>query len=587
MDRTMTRTRAFLMVFAVLVLALPAAASAAPTLRGSSSAASSAPTTVLTIARPAGVMAGDVLVAHVTARLSTSGRITAPDGWTLVRRDVNVVPYASLTQEVYVRVAGSSEPSSFRWTFSARVGVGGAIMAYSGVDAGSPVLASSGRFSASTKSMAAPSVAASVAGATVVAFYGNNGGRSTTPAPGTVERVDISGSGSSRVSIEVADALPVSTGETGDLTAISGSRNSSSIGQLVVLRPAPGTAAAPEPAPAPEPIPEPEPAPAPEPEPEPEPVVSGTYFVSGSGSDSNPGSLEAPFRSLARALAVARAGESVVVRNGVYPEWVTASVSGVSVRAYPGERPVLTGRLKVTGKNLSFSGLAFRGGTEANATQVLVYVSDGDGLVLSGNEMSGAVMSAMFIEFSDDLRIVGNWIHDNGSHSNLDHGIYLGSGSRAWIVNNVIERNFAKGVQCYPNCDNAVIAHNTIIGNGRAGIIIGGEESTSDGNLVVNNVVAFNGDTGIRTYWGGVVGQGNVARNNLSFGNTHGNVAGDASLAVEGTIQADPRFVGSSDYRLAAGSPALGVALAGYASVDYLGLARPQGGAPDLGAFEG
>ena len=585
----MTRTRALLTALAVLVLALPAAASAAPTLRGSSSAASSAPTTVLTIARPAGVAAGDVLVAHVTARLSTSGRITAPDGWTLVRRDVNVAPYASLTQEAYVKVAGSSEPASFRWTFSARVGAGGAIMAYSGVDTGSPVLASSGRFTASTKSMTAPSVAASVAGTTVVAFYGNNGGKSTTPAAGTVERVDISGSGSSRVSIEAADARLVSTGETGDLTAISGSRNSSSIGQLVVLRPAPGTEADPEPAPAPEPTPEPEPAPAPEPAPEPAPapVVSGTYFVSGSGSDSNPGSLEAPFRSVAKAIAVARAGESVVVRNGVYPEWVTASVSGVSVRAYPGERPVMTGRVKVTGKNITLQGLVFRGGTEANATQVLVYVSDGDGLVLSGNEMSGAVMSAMFIEFSDDLRIVGNWIHDNGSHSNLDHGIYLGSGSRAWIVNNVIERNFAKGVQCYPNCDNAVIAHNTIIGNGRAGIIIGGEESTSDGNLVVNNVVAFNGDTGIRTYWGSAVGQGNVARNNLSFGNTNGNVTGDASLAVEGTIQADPRFVGSSDYRLAAGSPALGVALAGYTSVDYLGLARPQGGARDLGAFEG
>ncbi|MCC6223265.1 MAG: right-handed parallel beta-helix repeat-containing protein [Thermoleophilia bacterium] len=577
----MTRTRALLTALAIVLLSLPATASAAVALRASTTAVSSAPTTSLSVALPAGTVAGDVLVAQVDARLSTSGRIAAPDGWTLVRRDVNVTPYASLTQDVYVKVAGASEPASFRWTFSSSVGVGGAIVAYSGVDAATPVLASSGRFTPSSKAMIAPSVATTVPGATVVAFYGNNGGKATTPAAGTIERIDVSGSGTSRVSLAVAETGFAEPAESGDLTAVSGSRNSSSIGQLVVLKPASGPG--PEPAPAPEPEPEPEPEPAPQPEPGP----AGTLFVSGSGSDSNPGSLESPLRSLQRALAVVGPGGEIVLREGVYPEWVTASVSGVVVRAYQGERPVVSGRVKVTGDNVSLRGLVFRGGTDANPSQVLIYVSDGDGFSLSGSELSGAAMSAMFLELSDGVRIEGNWIHDNGSHYNLDHGIYLGSGSGAAIVNNVIERNFAKGVQCYPNCDNAVIAHNTVVGNGRAGIIIGGEESTSDGNLVVNNVVAFNGDTGIRTYWGGSMGSGNVARNNLSFGNTHGNVAADGSLLAEGTIEADPRFVSGSDYRLGAGSPALGAALAGYAASDYTGAARPQGGAPDLGAYEG
>src|SRR6266545_1124752 len=54
------------------------------------SSSSSGRSSSLTIARPAGVLPGDLMLAGVTARLSSSAQITPPSGWMQVRRDSNI-----------------------------------------------------------------------------------------------------------------------------------------------------------------------------------------------------------------------------------------------------------------------------------------------------------------------------------------------------------------------------------------------------------------------------------------------------------------------------------------------------------------
>lgn len=324
-----------------------------------------------------------------------------------------------------------------------------------------------------------------------------------------------------------------------------------------------------------------------------------TYYVSESGSDSAAGSLEAPFRSLGRALSVVGAGGKVVVRGGTYGEWVTLSRGGsaaapVTLTAFPGERVTLTGRLKVSASFVRVTGLRFVGGTAANPSDVLVYVSGGDDVEVSGNELTGAAMSAVYVgdpgDGADRFRFLGNWVHDNGSHFNLDHGLYCGTSRGALIANNVFERSFAYGVHLYPDCDGAVVTGNTVVGSGRSGIIVGGESSTSDGNVVVNNVVAFNKDYGVRVYWGGPVGSGNVVRGNLFFGNGAGDMAGGslaAGLSLVDNAVADPLFVDrqGGDYHLRPGSPAAAAGVAGYElPTDFDG--HPRGTPSSLGAFE-
>ncbi len=94
-------------------------------------------------------------------------------------------------------------------------------------------------------------------------------------------------------------------------------------------------------------------------------AVQATYHVSPSGNDNNPGTLAAPFRTVQRARDVVRTVNSnmtgdiqVYLRGGNYPVTSTiefgASDSGtngnrVLYSAYPGETPVLSGGVQVTG----------------------------------------------------------------------------------------------------------------------------------------------------------------------------------------------------------------------------------------------
>src|SRR5205823_4746647 len=72
--------------------------------------------TNLTIGRPPGTAVNDVLIAAVGVRPSTT-TITAPTGWTLVRRVDNNGPNTN-SIAVYRKVASGSEPTSYSWTLS-------------------------------------------------------------------------------------------------------------------------------------------------------------------------------------------------------------------------------------------------------------------------------------------------------------------------------------------------------------------------------------------------------------------------------------------------------------------------------------
>ena len=81
------------------------------TIRGSATAWTSRASS-LTVPNPGG-LGGELLVGVVTARLSGGGSITAPVGWTEVRRDSNIGG-AALSQALYIRVVSAFEPSSSR-----------------------------------------------------------------------------------------------------------------------------------------------------------------------------------------------------------------------------------------------------------------------------------------------------------------------------------------------------------------------------------------------------------------------------------------------------------------------------------------
>jgi hypothetical protein len=145
----------------------------------------------VTLQRPKSAATGDVLIASVHARLPGSAAITAPSGWTLIRRDSSAPGYQSLTQALYYKVAGPSDPASYTWSLASSVSIAGAILDVKGADVSMPVDSHSGAFTPESSSFVAPSVTTTDDGDLVVGFFGITTGRTIRPPDAMTELFDV------------------------------------------------------------------------------------------------------------------------------------------------------------------------------------------------------------------------------------------------------------------------------------------------------------------------------------------------------------------------------------------------------------
>ncbi|SDU86262.1 hypothetical protein SAMN04488544_1126 [Microlunatus sagamiharensis] len=136
----------------------PTAGAAGPagpgiTYRSSTTRSASAASS-LSIARPAGTVPGDVLVARIANRAAVGADLTA-SGWTSVGSTRSA---AMLKSWVLYRVVGASEPASYSFTQDATTSMAGSISAFSGVDTADPVDDFGGRVNGLSAIFAPPSV---------------------------------------------------------------------------------------------------------------------------------------------------------------------------------------------------------------------------------------------------------------------------------------------------------------------------------------------------------------------------------------------------------------------------------------------
>jgi Protein of unknown function (DUF1565) len=106
--------------------------------------------------------------------------------------------------------------------------------------------------------------------------------------------------------------------------------------------------------------------------------MAATYYVATNGSDSNAGTLAAPFKSITKAQSVASSGDTVSIRGGTYSSFTIAgsdsnynyvhqlSKGGISYVAYTGETPIfnfssITTSLRVCGFHVTGSGIKITG----------------------------------------------------------------------------------------------------------------------------------------------------------------------------------------------------------------------------------
>lgn len=317
------------------------------------------------------------------------------------------------------------------------------------------------------------------------------------------------------------------------------------------------------------------------------------FCVSHSGSDLNDGSCSTPWKTIQKAVDSLGAGQTVLLRAGVYRERVLVTRGGgsrgpLSIRAYGGERAVLRGQLKIAAPHVQVTGLVVDG-TGIDLRGPLVYVDGGRSVTIERLEVRNSPQSGIFAGGgARDVTVIGCWVHENGRRARFDHGVAFERGRGGVIASNLIERNSAGGVQVYPGFDDVVVNQNTIVRNGGFGVLVGGNKNTSDDVVVVNNILSLNGGQGIRTFWRRALGTGNLAVNNLIWRNGENDVSREG-IQQQDNVRAAPGFVDlrGGNYRLRRRSGAIGQALLRYvARIDRDGKQRPAGLRPDLGAFE-
>lgn len=311
--------------------------------------------------------------------------------------------------------------------------------------------------------------------------------------------------------------------------------------------------------------------------------------VATTGSDTNPGTRNQPFATIAHADSVARPGVTIRVAPGIYR---VAAPSALSAGILTVQNGTADARIRFVsdvkwGAKIIFSGTG------------MAWHSKGAYVDIDGFDISGTGRIGILAEGGKEI-ITRNFIHDltvsggcnSGGGAAIDawgpvggavidanvvrnigiqwlaarscntvQGIYVTNPNNR-VSNNVISRVASVGINSWHGASDSTIVNNTIF-NSKMGIVIGQGDSGKTGagtsnNHVANNIVYANAH-GIAEM--GAVGAGNRYVNNLVHSNgTNWRVKGH----VEGTISADPLFVnyqenGAGDYRLQEHSPAKGL----------------------------
>jgi len=348
--------------------------------------------------------------------------------------------------------------------------------------------------------------------------------------------------------------------------------------------------------------------------------TKGTYYVSPTGSNSNPGSESRPFLTAAFAASLASPGDIIIFEDGTYTTndggligVLSRSGSGAGYITYKarnkwgavmdGRNNASLGGLSVNGSYINIEGFEFKGfsayGFEirAGASNVNirdVYIHD-IGCQCTDTDQG---LAAFFVTKSSNISIERCLIHDIGRYrpgengcipanqywKNHDHGVHIDGCSYVTIKNNIFYNiNSGQALQVYSGegraSSNLAFVNNTLDdGNTfhHAGhIILWGDLSAS---LIANNIFKDQLSYAIQIYQGSFTYSNVTITNNITSGGI-GIVSSGSAMGV--TVNnnynfTDPLFNNEKnrDYSLQIESPAL---ITGYntgVSTDFLNNAR-------------
>lgn len=350
----------------------------------------------------------------------------------------------------------------------------------------------------------------------------------------------------------------------------------------------------------------------------PPPETHLEFYVATDGSDDNPGSRTAPFKTIAHAARLATPNTTVYVAPGTYEGGFKTTSSGTATGRISYRSTTRWGaKIIPPARSRSHTAWDNRGshvdiiGFEVDGTDVRDGTKWTHGIYNGGSFASvrdnhvhhiatsvpctSAGGSAIGVDsYYHGIRsdVIGNVVHDIGPPGcRFVQGIYV---STSGIVqNNVVHRVSGAAIHLWHDATNVIITNNTVSAS-ESGIIVGGGDfyhtSGPNDHTVVSNNIVYNNKYGISEQ--GRTGEHNTYRNNLLFRNTAYDWRLRNGLTPTATVNADPKFVndtraGVPDFHLSPNSPAIGGGTASDApSLDIEGKPRTPATGYDIGAYQ-
>jgi hypothetical protein len=306
-------------------------------------------------------------------------------------------------------------------------------------------------------------------------------------------------------------------------------------------------------------------------------------YASPLGSNAFSGTLSQPFATVDKLANSLRPGRAGCLRAGVYQRDVKIIKGGTTgsptvITSAPGERATVVGRFHVADEanNVVVQQLDLDGRNQDNLPSPTI---NGDNVTFRDNDVTNHHTSICFllgsIEYGRARNAVleRNRIHNCGllPPTNHHHGIYIEASDNARIIDNWIYDNADRGIQMFPDAQRTYIEGNVIDGNGQ-GVVFSRKSSN---NLVEHNVIANSiGRYNIEDWE--LTGNGNLARRNCVWSprdaRNAGGIQPDLEVPAVDNIVTDPEYIGRDrkDFRLRPDSPCNDFSLA----------AKPQASGP-------
>ncbi|MDH4079253.1 MAG: right-handed parallel beta-helix repeat-containing protein [Nitrospira sp.] len=321
----------------------------------------------------------------------------------------------------------------------------------------------------------------------------------------------------------------------------------------------------------------------------PSPAQGASYYVATNGSDSNPGTLNQPFKSFKKGVSLLQPGDTLYIRGGTYTEQMDfqgPNISGTStgwirIAGYPGEIVISQyasgktggyGPIKARGNRgyFIFENLILDGVNGADATGWAL--RDGNHhFILRNLEIKNFKTTGLFI-IGNDIQVLNCKIHDSvvdpPPRSSRRYGIYFSMGDNVVIDGIEIYNQPGGGITVFPGpvhkaiIRNNVIHHNNIMENSSVpGIQIFADiDYTIHGPGVIDDVQIYNNvvhSNCVNKPGGGTCGGIQVSNgatgtrvwNNTVYGNKGYGIlvnAGDNGPAIDTVVQNNIVFANTS-----------------------------------------